>query len=280
MKPYITLLMMCLVVGSVGMQAQIPNTISMQGQLFQQNGDPMPDGDYPVVVSLHVGAQSDDNIVVCNPCTVTFRSGVFTLVLGDSSSPLPPMDRQYWMQISVNGEALQPRLALHSVPYALSAPGGVPIGSIMPFAGPADRVPDGWMVCDGRAMSSKATPKLYEAIAQTWGDGDDDGDALTDFNLPDLQGMYLRGADDGTRDQYAYARIREAPILASKGYRTLGTYHGQLDGFDDGPFLDEIQNNNMPSRLSMNPTSARQTARREAAVNTPNAAVLYIIRVR
>ncbi|MBK1835058.1 tail fiber protein [Roseibacillus ishigakijimensis] len=87
----------------------------------------------------------------------------------------------------------------------------VPTGSIMPFAGPEldpvsglSNIPDGWLLCDGSALYSGDYQSLYEAIHQQWGDGTEAGvDALfspvigggnvTDFNLPDLRGYFLRG---------------------------------------------------------------------------------------
>lgn len=263
---------MCLMVGISVVFAQIPQTMVLQGQLFQANGQPVPDGDQDVIVTLHAGAQTDDVIPVCNPCTVHFSAGVFTLVLGTpDQSPLPPMDRQYWVQLSLQGEALVPRLALHSVPYAMNAPGTVPVGSVLAYAGPRQSIPEGWMLCDGRAMSSKATPKLYEACKTVWGDGSDDGDPETDFNLPDLRGLYLRGSDDGARDPYAYARSHNMGPAPMDSDETLGTYAGTVEGFEGSPF-----------KIRESPTRRQLSESLESsiAVNTPNAAVNYIIRVR
>lgn len=275
-KTFFTTLLGVVLLGATTMLAQLPQTMVLQGQLFQQNGDPVADGDYPVIVSFHAGATTDDNIVVCNPCTVNFRMGVFTLTLGEESSPLPPMDKPYWVQLTVNGEALTPRLRLNSVPYAMSATtatnvmGVVPVGAILPFAGPTKNIPKGWMLCDGRAMSSRAVPQLFAALSTTWGDGSTDANVETDFNLPDLRGMFLRGSDR-TRDEVAMTRHHSINGAAPDPDATLGTYSGTYSGQVSPPFRT------YQTGLSDGQTRAIDEM---ITMRTPNAAVNYIIRVR
>lgn len=67
----------------------------------------------------------------------------------------------------------------------------VPPGAIMAF--PTITPPDGWLVCDGAAISRTAYPDLFALIGTTWGVGD----GVTTFNKPDLRGMFLRGFDAG-----------------------------------------------------------------------------------
>ena len=79
----------------------------------------------------------------------------------------------------------------------------MPVGSIIPFAGNAEKVPDGWLLCNGRAMSSNDYLELYDTIGTNFGNGSTDTRpvAITgDFNLPDLRGMFLRGVDDPDGD--------------------------------------------------------------------------------
>jgi hypothetical protein len=51
---------------------------------------------------------------------------------------------------------------------------------------------NGWFRCDGRVLDRTDLGKrdLFEAIGFAWG-----GDGDTKFNLPDLQGFFLRGVD-------------------------------------------------------------------------------------
>lgn len=84
---------------------------------------------------------------------------------------------------------------------------GTPIGTILAFAGSASAVPEGWMVCDGRAMQVALFPKLYASIGLLWG-----GEKDTFFNLPNLQGAFLRGVDPtGRVDKDRHARKVASP---------------------------------------------------------------------
>ena len=63
-----------------------------------------------------------------------------------------------------------------------------PSGVIVAFGGSS--APSGWLFCNGDAVSRTNNANLFAAIGITWGDGD----GSTTFNLPDLQGVFLRGA--------------------------------------------------------------------------------------
>jgi microcystin-dependent protein len=83
---------------------------------------------------------------------------------------------------------------LGAVPYARSASNGVPVGTIVAFAGPATAVPDGWLLCDGAALNSSsnlAYAQLFNVIGTTWG-----GTGNTSFNIPDLRGAFIRGLNE------------------------------------------------------------------------------------
>ena len=58
----------------------------------------------------------------------------------------------------------------------------VPIGGIIPWAG--IDIPDGFLECDGSAISRTGYVGLFGVIGTTWGPGDG---SIT-FNLPNLMG--------------------------------------------------------------------------------------------
>ena len=63
------------------------------------------------------------------------------------------------------------------------------VGMIAPFA--MTSPPTGWLACDGSAYNSSTLTQyasLYTAIGNTWGGSDG-----TDFQVPDLEGAFLRG---------------------------------------------------------------------------------------
>lgn len=68
-----------------------------------------------------------------------------------------------------------------------------PLGVIKLWAGAAEAVPDGWLLCSGQALSATEYPELFAIIGYTYGGSGDS------FNLPDLSDKFPLGAG-GTRD--------------------------------------------------------------------------------
>jgi microcystin-dependent protein len=64
----------------------------------------------------------------------------------------------------------------------------IPVGLIASYAG-FSLFPQGWLRCDGSAVSRDHFKALYAAIGNTYGHGD----AETTFNLPDLRGRFPLG---------------------------------------------------------------------------------------
>ena len=100
---------------------------------------------------------------------------------------------------------------------ALMIQSATPPGTINAFGG--EDVPIGWMLCDGRPLSSKDYPILYRAVSTNWGAGYywEGTNCLKkdncDFNLPDLRGLFLRGVngnrsddlqDPGAKDRFSH----------------------------------------------------------------------------
>ena len=85
----------------------------------------------------------------------------------------------------------------------------VSIGTVMPYAGNARANADtlkmqGWLICDGAAVSRTIYKLLFEAISTIHGQGD----GATTFNLPDYRGRFLRGVSEGSgRDPDAESRV-------------------------------------------------------------------------
>ena len=123
-------------------------------------------------------------------------------VLTVYGSPFSPSE------ILVEGQSLTTVLTdlQHSIDSlsALSGGGGgsvldMPIGTVLPFA--TESVPEGWMLCDGREVAIEEYQELYNLIGTTYGAGDSAFWAqvfypATTFNIPDLRGRTIIGADD------------------------------------------------------------------------------------
>ena len=63
-----------------------------------------------------------------------------------------------------------------------------PIGTINAYGGAT--APDGWMLCQGQAISRTDYADLFNVIGTSFGSGD----GSTTFNVPDLRGEFLRGS--------------------------------------------------------------------------------------
>ena len=174
----------------------------------------------------------------------------------------------YWMKIELqeNGAYREISFAqLPSAPYSEVSHSLAIAGAIIPFAGPADKIPAGWLLCDGRSVSVTKYPVLYDAIGFSWGKGD----GSNTFNLPDLRGMFLRGVSgDSGNDLDAENRTRLTENGGNVG-NNVGSYQedairnitGQMGGFDtyswinpntNGAFYAESGKNKGPKASSDN----------------------------
>jgi len=72
-----------------------------------------------------------------------------------------------------------------------NSPGGGAAGAVTWFAGTT--APSGWLVANGQSVSRTTYAALFSAIGTTFGSGD----GSTTFNIPDLRGEFVRGADLG-----------------------------------------------------------------------------------
>ena len=70
---------------------------------------------------------------------------------------------------------------------------GVPTGAIMAFD--LTTPPDGWLLCDGRAVSRTTYAALFAAIGTRHGSGD----GSSTFNLPDMDGLFIEGTTDASK---------------------------------------------------------------------------------
>ena len=69
---------------------------------------------------------------------------------------------------------------------------GVPTGGLIPFAGAEAAVPDGFLICNGQAISRSTYSTLFTAIGLAYGVGN----GSSTFNIPDLRGRFPLGLDN------------------------------------------------------------------------------------
>jgi rhizosphere induced protein len=107
------------------------------------------------------------------------------------------------------GEELLPRNREESKARSGSVFGAPPVGSVVAFAGMVSQEmeQEGWMLCDGRALSRNDFQELWEVLQTIYGNGVDAQGAQTgDFNIPDYRGGFLRGVDNNSHNDPDAAR--------------------------------------------------------------------------
>jgi len=70
-----------------------------------------------------------------------------------------------------------------------------PAGTVMAFAGDATKVPNGWLLCDGKPYDGgdDRYKRLYAVIGEIYGNRTH---KVGWFDVPDYRGVFLRGVDD------------------------------------------------------------------------------------
>lgn len=91
---------------------------------------------------------------------------------GAGSTVVAPTDSTYWSRIPTYADLVDP----------------VPTGVVLPFGG--STVPEGFLLCNGAAISRTTYAKLFAAIGTLYGAGD----GATTFNLPDMRDRFAEGA--------------------------------------------------------------------------------------
>lgn len=95
-------------------------------------------------------------------------------------------DTKYSISIEGNKLKLTPS---SGVAQTVTLPSGALVGEVKGYAGAT--APSGWLVCDGSAVSRDAYSDLFAVIGTTYGSGD----GSTTFNLPNMGGKTMIGAD-------------------------------------------------------------------------------------
>jgi hypothetical protein len=98
--------------------ADPPKTMSYQGVLNDDTGNPVPDGTYDLFFILW-DAPAGGTALWSESHSVAVEGGIFDVILGSVTPIYPPFDEPYWLGISVEGEPeLAPRVELTAAPYA------------------------------------------------------------------------------------------------------------------------------------------------------------------
>lgn len=99
------------------------------------------------------------------------------------------------------------------------------VGQVATFAGTTS--PNGWIICDGRAIARASYPDLFSVIGTTYGAGN----GSTTFNVPDCRNEFIRGwtgntSSVGTKFSDTLGSHTHAGSIASDGYHTHSASSG------------------------------------------------------
>lgn len=184
-----------------------------------------------------------------------------------------------------------------------------PIGTIVAWAGNPATLDANWKICDGTQISFHMFPDLCSVLQDYWGPiGGNNHDLYT---LPNLQGVFLRGVNQGRSDEFSDPdhdrRVAAVPgpgrsnqvgslqrddsrnhahELKDDGhthrftYRTEGSGPNSGDGGKDIGYrmFDVRDTESSKTGISMSPAGGRPNGGLET--RPPNAYVYWIIRAK
>lgn len=135
---------LCVATSPAQAQSTPPSMLAFHGKLAAEDGP--VDGTINVQFELFDSASGGTSVWTEAHDALEIKAGAFSAVLGQSTpitTSLVTASRLY-LEITVNGETLSPRMAIVSVPYALKADDANTVGGL----GPADLQRRVAMTCD------------------------------------------------------------------------------------------------------------------------------------
>jgi hypothetical protein len=170
----------------------------------------------------------------------------------------------------------------------------VPAGMIAPFGGTS--APAGWLTCDGSSVARATYPALFSAVGTTWGTADS-----AHFNLPDLRGRFIRGADSGgsSRDPGPRASCSGGGAASAAGSCETDAFQGWMpqiitrSGSDAASLSQatdyvlysstglsgaETSNIYRPDKYAILPYASYGTPRVSTETRPANVAVTYVVK--
>lgn len=154
------------------------------------------------------------------------------------------------------------------------------VGEVVAYAGSS--IPENFLDCDGSAKSRTTYADLFNVIGTTYGVGD----GSTTFNLPNLKGVFVKGAGSQTIGGI----VHSGTLGTTENDQMQGHWHNQYvagaapQGGSGGPALDQISS--VPSALRGGGTGVKEaisdgtngTPRIGTETKPANVALRYIIR--
>ena len=126
----------------------------------------------------------------------TLGSGPYTIEFTEEADPQDVSASEITYNNTESGmTATNVQDAITELSTAPKGGSGVPVGSVFWLA--TQTAPEGYLICDGSAVSRTEYADLFAAIGTTFGAGD----GSTTFALPNLRAAFIRGA--GSQNGYS-----------------------------------------------------------------------------
>lgn len=113
-------------------------------------------------------------------------------------------------------------------------------GQSMMFSGPVNKIPAGWLIEDGSAISRTAYATLFAVIGTTYGPGD----GVNTFNVPDSRADVWRGLDLGKgKDVGRVLGTKQGDAgrnlegIIGRMFGTVGSATGPFESYDVNTFI-------------------------------------------
>jgi microcystin-dependent protein len=138
----------------------------------------------------------------------------------------------------------------------------IPAGTIVAYGG--QTAPQGWLLCDGAPISRTEYADIFAVIKLSFGEGD----GIETFNVPDLQGYFLRGLGrEGGIDPGRVVGSFQSDELESHNH-IVQAFSGAVSG---GPTTFTLNNWNggtlVDTRHPVSSTGGSETRPMNVAVN-------------
>lgn len=153
----------------------------------------------------------------------------------------------------------------------------VAVGTVIAVAGKT--IPDGYLLCNGAAVSRSAYANLFQAIGTTYGRGD----GSTTFNLPDLNYRFVEGTvtanNVGTKKNAGLPNITGKVMLGNYPLLTSeheGAFFGSDYGVADKHGQDSI--NNVPTTFSIDASRSSAVYGKSRTVQPASLCLLHCIK--
>ena len=215
-------------------------TLSFQGKLLDNTGAAVT---ATKAMTFTLYPQATGGTAVPNATwsqSVAVQNGIYSVELDASAVSLSSIN-DAWMEVTVAGETLSPRIHLTSSMFSQKAVTAnysnnagllngktentiVPSGVIWQYAGSV--APAGFLICDGSTVNRTIYAALFAAIGTTYGAGD----GSSTFNLPDFReaapvGLGTRVNGVTTHDAFTLGQFKDDQIQGHMHYlQTRGDY--------------------------------------------------------